>query len=121
MALRHTQRRNVYHICSRCGTWQPLGEMRWQNGILVCFTNHCVDGGVSPIIGSRDINVARQASIYRHELEPDPKLVSPVNRKNDQEEVLYATGDVIWMLPGLLGFLMAKVAWVFIVIDTILK
>ena len=89
MATRHTQRRNVYHTCARCGCYQPLGEMRWQNGILVCHTYKCVDGGISPIIGSRDLNVARQVAIYRHELEPDRKLVSPVDRKNDQEEVLF--------------------------------
>jgi len=60
--------------------------MRWQNGILVCFDNGCVD---TAIIGKRDIDVSRAIAVYRHELEPDPKLVNPVDRKNDQMDVLY--------------------------------
>ena len=76
----------MYEVCQRCGCTQPLSEMRWQNGILVCSTYRCVD---TAIIGSRDINVARNIGVYRHELEPDAKLTNPVERNNDQLEVLY--------------------------------
>lgn len=86
MAERHTQLKNVYEVCQRCGSTQPLSEMQWQNGILVCRTYKCVD---TAIIGKRDIDVARAISVYRHELEPDPKLVTPVDRKNDQLDVLF--------------------------------
>ncbi len=86
MALRHTQLVNVYHTCDRCGSWQPLSEMRWQNGILVCSQYDCVDRA---IIGKRDIDVVRAIQIYRHELEPDVKLTLPTERKNDQYDVLF--------------------------------
>lgn len=86
MATRHTQMRNVYFVCQRCGSTQPLSEMRWQNGLLLCNQYRCVD---TAIIGKRDIDVARAISVYRHELEPDPKLVTPIDRRNDQFDVLY--------------------------------
>jgi hypothetical protein len=86
MAQRHTQRKNVYEVCQRCGATQPLSEMKWQNGILICSTYNCVD---KAIIGSRDIAVAKAIEVYRHELEPDPKMTNPVERKQDQTEVLY--------------------------------
>jgi hypothetical protein len=89
VAQRHTDRTNVYYDCMRCGASLPLSEMQWQNGLLVCTTYNCYDTGLTPIVGSRDIAVARQVAIWRHELEPDPKLTSPVSRQNDQIDVLY--------------------------------
>jgi len=86
MPLWRSQRTNVYHECMRCGFRHPLSEMRWQNGILVCQGTNCVD---TAIIGKRDIDVARAVAINRHELEPDPKITTPVERKNDQLDVLY--------------------------------
>lgn len=86
MPLLRNQRSAVYHICARCGTRQQLDKMVWQNGKLFCKPENCVDTAIQ---GSRDLNVARQVSINRHELEPDPKLVNPVDRRNDQLEVLY--------------------------------
>lgn len=86
MPLWRSQQKNVYHVCQRCGFRQPLSKMRWQNGILVCYVTNCVD---KAIVGSRDINVARAVSVYRHELEPDPKLTTPVDRRADQNEILY--------------------------------
>jgi hypothetical protein len=47
---------------------------------------NCVD---KAIIGSRDINVARAVSVYRHELEPDAKLTNPTDRQVDQNDILY--------------------------------
>lgn len=77
---------HVYYTCQRCGVRQPLSKMRWQNGILVCSVNQCVD---TAIVGSRDIKVAREVAVDRHELQPDPKLTEPVDRRNDQNEVLF--------------------------------
>jgi hypothetical protein len=76
----------VYAYCQRCGFRQMLSEMRWQNGVLVCYNTNCVD---TAIIGSRDIAVSRAVAIDRHELEPDRKLIEPADRKNDQNEILY--------------------------------
>jgi hypothetical protein len=82
----HTQRKNVYEVCQRCGVTWPLAEMRWQNGKLLCQPNRCLDAA---IIGSRDLNVARAVAQDRHELQPDPKLTHPVDRRNDENECLY--------------------------------
>lgn len=86
MATRHTVMQNIYHTCDRCGSDQPLSDLRWQNGILVCSQYRCVD---TAIIGKRDIDVTRAIQVYRHELEPDVKLTLPVERKNDQYDVLF--------------------------------
>lgn len=77
---------NVYHTCSRCGTRRILADMRWQNGILVCNWSGCVD---TAIVGSRDLNVAREVAVNRKEMQPDEKLVNPIERRNDQTEILY--------------------------------
>lgn len=70
----------------RCGYRQPLSMMVWQNGLLVCNPTDCVD---TAIVGTFELNVARAVSVYRHELEPDPKLVNPIERKDDQNDILY--------------------------------
>lgn len=85
----HTQRQNVYEVCQRCGSTWPLSKMDWQNGILLCHPYGCFDKGVTPIVGSRDLMVAKAVSIWRHELEPDNKITSPVMRRNDQLDVQY--------------------------------
>ena len=86
MPLWRNQHAHVYFICQRCGFRQPLSHMRWQNGLLVCQDTNCVD---KAILGKRDVDVDRALSIDRHELEPDPKLTTPIERKNDQLDVLY--------------------------------
>lgn len=86
MPLWRAQQKYCYHTCGRCGFRQPLQKMIWQNGVLVCSVTNCID---KAIIGSRDINVARAASVYRHELEPDKKLTNPTDRRADQNDILY--------------------------------
>lgn len=86
MPLYRAQQTNVYHTCSRCGTRQPLSQMKWQNGLLICQANDCKD---TAIVGSRDLNVARAVATDRKELQPDEKLVNPADRRADELEVLY--------------------------------
>lgn len=86
MARLHVQHQVVYHECGRCGFTRPLSTMIWQNGILCCKQTSCID---TAIIDNYEINVARAVSIWRHELEPDRKLIEPVDRKDDQNDVLY--------------------------------
>lgn len=86
MPLLRGQRANVYHFCARCGFRARLSEMQWQNGQLFCKQTNCVD---TAIVGTRDLNVVRQISSDRKELQPDPKLTNPTDRRNDQLEVLY--------------------------------
>jgi hypothetical protein len=82
MAIRHTQRRNVYHVDQRSGFVEPLGEMSWDNGVLTKQVD-------TAIIGSRDMKVVRAISIDRHELTPDRKLTEPTARTQTQHEILY--------------------------------
>lgn len=86
MPLIRSQLRNVYHFCDRCGYRRPLSEMKWQNGILVCRGTDCVD---KAIVGSRDLNVARQLKQNKHELQVDQKLTHPADRRSDVLEPLY--------------------------------
>jgi hypothetical protein len=86
MPLWRSQQQNVYHICQRCGVRQPLGRMKWQNGILVCDANNCDD---TAVVGVRDMNVARAIAVDRKEMLPDRKLVDPTDRKVDQDDILY--------------------------------
>lgn len=86
MAPRRGYMSNVYHTCARCGTRQPLATMQWQDGKLMCREEDCID---TAVVGSLDLDVVRALAIDRHELQPDRKLVEPMDRKNDQTEVLY--------------------------------
>lgn len=86
MAREHTQRANTYHECGRCGVTRPLGRMRWQNGVIVCYQGGCKD---KAIVGSRDLAVVRAVRVNRHELNPDEKLTHPADRRSDMYEVLY--------------------------------
>lgn len=86
MPLWRSQRTNVYHECQRCGFRQPLSKMQWQNGMLVCKVTNCVD---TAIVGQRDLQVAKAVSVDRKELQPDEKLTTPSDRKDDLMEVLW--------------------------------
>jgi hypothetical protein len=68
----------------------PLGEMRWQYGLLVCQWSDCID---TAVVGSRDLEVARQVAIDRHELQPDPKLVEVGDPTTDLDAVPFDHGS----------------------------
>lgn len=77
----------VYHICSRCNRRMPLDSMRWQYGLLVCEWSDCIDVAV---VGSRDLAVARQMTVDRKELQPDPKLYNVKDPAADLNDVPYS-------------------------------
>lgn len=52
----------------------PLADMSWDNGLLVC--NWAKDRAIN---GAAEFNWALEASKDRRELQPDPKLVNPVD------------------------------------------
>lgn len=80
MPLWRAFKKNVYFTCMRCGTREPLSRMKWQYGLLLCSTFDCIDKAVT---GARDVAVAKTVAINRHELEPEPKLVTPTPAKDD--------------------------------------
>ena len=71
MPLWRAEGENVYRACMRCGRRMPLSIMKWQMGLLICNWSDCID---TAVVGSRDLEVARQVAIDRQELQPDPKL-----------------------------------------------
>lgn len=68
----------------RCGRRMPLEIMRWQYGLLLCSWSDCID---TAVVGSRDLEVARQVAIDRHELVPDPKLTHTPDPAADLNDV----------------------------------
>lgn len=67
--------KSPYHYCSRCNDRTHLSDMQWQRGLLLCPT--CVDKGVNPLVGQRELDIIRQFEVPTHEMEPDPKLTDP--------------------------------------------
>lgn len=63
-----------YHYCGRCGERRHLAEMSWQRGVLVCKTSNCIDTGVNPLIGEREVQIIKAFEVPSRELEPNPKL-----------------------------------------------
>lgn len=68
----------------RCGRRMPLSIMRWQYGLLICQWSDCID---TAVVGSRDLEVARQIQVDRHEFEPDPKLTNVPDPGADLNDV----------------------------------
>jgi hypothetical protein len=66
-----------YHYCGRCGERRHLFEMEWQRGVLVCKSSNCIDYGINPLIGQREVDIIKSFETPTHELEPDPKLAGP--------------------------------------------
>jgi hypothetical protein len=65
----------TYFTCQRCERKQPLEQMEWDSGLLVC-TMYC--GGRDKMIrGALEMAWAREASQDRRELVPDQKLLNP--------------------------------------------
>ena len=75
---------NKYHYCARCGDRQPIADMTWQNGSLIC-NRKCLDTGVFPVKGDRDKERARLEASYvnSRELQPDRKLTESSLQQED--------------------------------------
>lgn len=63
-----------YHYCDRCGSKVNLLTMEWQDGLLLCKENGCID---TVTLGERDANIARILEQPTKELQPDEKLTQP--------------------------------------------
>lgn len=66
-----------WHYCGRCGERRHISNMVWQRGVLVCPESNCVDYGILPLIGEREVAIMKAFETPTHELEPDPKLWNP--------------------------------------------
>ena len=79
----------TYYTCMRCQQKYPMEMMSWDAGLLVCIPR-CKDRDVN---GSFEFEMARQCSIDRKELTPDPKLVSPTDVLFQIEHVSARAGE----------------------------
>lgn len=88
MPLWRSQRRNVYQFCMRCGFRQPLSQMIWQRGLLVCKNTDCIDRWV---IGAHELFIARALSGISDTTEAQPvaKLTEPTLAADDEEQIIF--------------------------------
>ena len=80
---------NTYYTCQRCGQKWPLADMSWDAGLLVCNLR-CKDGAIN---GSFEYRMAREASLDRQELVPDPKLITPVDPSTQLDTLPASAGS----------------------------
>jgi hypothetical protein len=81
----------VYTQCNRCERKVPLSDCSWSDGLLVCHFYGCYDRVID---GSFELREAREASRDRNELQPDPKLVNPIDPILQLENVPASAG--VW-------------------------
>ncbi len=79
----------VYTQCMRCERKIPLSDCNWCDGLLVCHFYGCYDRVID---GSFELREAREASRDRNELQPDPKLVNPIDPILQLENVPSSAG-----------------------------
>lgn len=89
MALIRGYLQNKYHYCGICGDRTPLHRMKYQRGVLVCI-QYCLDTGVFPNVGDRDIEVARLTALYTSEpeLQPD-RMLTDASVFQDDDDVSF--------------------------------
>jgi hypothetical protein len=79
----------VYTTCGRCQRKVPIGECEWDDGILVCRVYNCKDVAIN---GAFEYRVAQECSKDRQELQPDPKLINPVDPASQIETISARAG-----------------------------
>ena len=82
-----------YTTCMRCQHKIPIELAEWDFGRLVCARTsglYCsADGAVD---GSFELRAAREASTFKHEYEPEPKLVNPADPQIQLEGIPASAG-----------------------------
>lgn len=78
----------TYYTCQRTQHKTPIEDMRWDNGLLVWKPYADRD-----INGSFELAMSKQASLDRQELNPDPKLLNPVDVLQQIEHVSARAGE----------------------------
>jgi hypothetical protein len=81
----------VYTTCMRCNRKVPLSDCSWCDGLLVDHIYGCYDRVID---GSFELREAREASRDRNELQPDPKLINPIDPILQLENVPASAG--VW-------------------------
>lgn len=82
-----------YWTCGRCQHKVPIDKMQWDNGLLVCARTeglYCsADGAIN---GSLELRWAREVGRDRQELQPEPKLINPVDPALQMESLPASSG-----------------------------
>ena len=73
------------HCCARCGMETSVSDLQWQNSILVCHRNDCVDTEYPALPQERDalVSAAASAAMDSDELKIDPKLTPEATPDED--------------------------------------
>lgn len=77
-----------YYTCMRTNHKWPISDMSWDNGLLVC--NWAKDNAID---GSLEYNWAIEAAKDRQELQPDPKLIHPVDPRTQINTLPASSGS----------------------------
>jgi hypothetical protein len=82
-----------YFTCMRCNHKVPIDKMVWDAGLLVCAPTeglYCkADGAIN---GSLELRWAREVGRDRQELQPEPKLIDPVDPALQIETIPASSG-----------------------------
>lgn len=81
----------TYYTCQRCQRKMPISLMRWDNGLLVCKTNDCVDRLIN---GTFEFAYTKEASRDRQELHPDETLLHPTDVTLQIQRVAASAGKL---------------------------
>jgi len=83
--------KDAYFYCARCGSRVQIKEMVWQRGLLLCKKWDCQDYGNHGnfLIGQREANIASVLEIPTHELQPDDKLITPLESGSNTDDEIY--------------------------------
>lgn len=83
--------KDAYHYCARCGSRVQIKEMVWQRGLLLCTKWDCLDKGNHgfPLIGQREADIAAKLEIPSHELQPDEKLITPLESGSNTDDEIF--------------------------------
>ena len=83
--------KDAYHFCARCGSRVLIGEMVWQRGLLLCKKWDCVDTDNHgfPLVGQREAAIALTLEIPTHELQPNEKLITPLESGSNSDDEIY--------------------------------
>ena len=83
--------KDAYFYCARCGSRVQIKEMVWQRGLLLCKKWDCQDHGNHgfPLIGQRESDIALRLEMPTHELQPDDKLITPLESGSNTDDEIF--------------------------------
>ena len=83
--------KDAYHYCARCGSRVLIGNMVWQRGLVLCKKWDCLDYGNKgmTLIGQRESDIALRLELPTHELQPNEKLITPLESGSNTDDEIF--------------------------------